>query len=130
MARTKQTARKSTGGLMPRKPLASKAARRSAQSASGTGGDDDDTNGRGNDHEADEREPKRAKTDPHALPAQAALAHAAAAAGALAPSKLYASLINDFSSKPSPSIPSNCMLLIYYRSCAMLNGKIGYSSSS
>ncbi len=37
MARTKQTARKSTGGKAPRKQLASKAARKSAPSAA-TGG--------------------------------------------------------------------------------------------
>ncbi|ORX65594.1 hypothetical protein DL89DRAFT_296032, partial [Linderina pennispora] len=36
MARTKQTARKSTGGKAPRKQLATKAARKSAPS--GTGG--------------------------------------------------------------------------------------------
>merc|ERR1712078_888854 len=35
MARTKQTARKSTGGKAPRKQLASKAARKSANSVSG-----------------------------------------------------------------------------------------------
>ena len=35
MARTKQTARKSTGGKAPRKQLATKAARRSAPSAGG-----------------------------------------------------------------------------------------------
>ena len=35
MARTKQTARKSTGGKAPRKQLATKAARKSAPSASG-----------------------------------------------------------------------------------------------
>ena len=35
MARTKQTARKSTGGKAPRKQLASKAARKSAPSTGG-----------------------------------------------------------------------------------------------
>jgi len=35
MARTKQTARKSTGGKAPRKPLAAKAARKSAPSTGG-----------------------------------------------------------------------------------------------
>ena len=35
MARTKQTARKSTGGKAPRKQLATKAARKSTPSASG-----------------------------------------------------------------------------------------------
>ena len=35
MARTKQTARKSTGGKAPRKQLATKAARKSAPSAGG-----------------------------------------------------------------------------------------------
>jgi len=35
MARTKQTARKSTGGKVPRKELATKAARRAAPSAGG-----------------------------------------------------------------------------------------------
>ena len=38
MARTKQTARKSTGGKAPRKSVASKAARKSAASASSSGG--------------------------------------------------------------------------------------------
>ncbi|WWD20133.1 histone H3 [Kwoniella shandongensis] len=37
MARTKQTARKSTGGKAPRKQLATKAARKSATKASGPG---------------------------------------------------------------------------------------------
>ena len=36
MARTKQTARKSTGGKAPRKQLATKAARKAAPSAGGT----------------------------------------------------------------------------------------------
>ncbi|KAL9716727.1 histone H3.1 [Leucoagaricus gongylophorus] len=35
MARTKQTARKSTGGKAPRKQLATKAARKTAQAATG-----------------------------------------------------------------------------------------------
>ncbi|KAK4806276.1 hypothetical protein QYF61_008462 [Mycteria americana] len=39
MARTKQTARKSTGGKAPRKQLATKAARKSAPSTGGTGAD-------------------------------------------------------------------------------------------
>ncbi|ODQ66176.1 histone H3 [Nadsonia fulvescens var. elongata DSM 6958] len=38
MARTKQTARKSTGGKAPRKQLASKAARKSAPSSAAPGG--------------------------------------------------------------------------------------------
>jgi len=38
MARTKQTARKSTGGKAPRKQLATKAARKTAPSATATGG--------------------------------------------------------------------------------------------
>ena len=38
MARTKQTARKSTGGKAPRKQLATKAARKSAPSAPSSGG--------------------------------------------------------------------------------------------
>ncbi|KAI0721175.1 histone H3 [Fomitopsis betulina] len=38
MARTKQTARKSTGGKAPRKQLATKAARKTAPSAAATGG--------------------------------------------------------------------------------------------
>ncbi|KAJ2046549.1 histone H3.1 [Coemansia sp. RSA 376] len=38
MARTKQTARKSTGGKAPRKQLATKAARKSAPQAAATGG--------------------------------------------------------------------------------------------
>lgn len=38
MARTKQTSRKTTGGKAPRKQLASKAARKSAPSASAAGG--------------------------------------------------------------------------------------------
>jgi histone H3 len=36
MARTKQTARKSTGGKAPRKQLATKAARKSAPATGGT----------------------------------------------------------------------------------------------
>ena len=35
MARTKQTARKSTGGIAPRKPLATKAAKKSAPATGG-----------------------------------------------------------------------------------------------
>ncbi|KAI0079553.1 histone H3 [Panus rudis PR-1116 ss-1] len=38
MARTKQTARKSTGGKAPRKQLATKAARKTATAAAATGG--------------------------------------------------------------------------------------------
>ncbi|KAK7695238.1 histone H3 [Cerrena zonata] len=38
MARTKQTARKSTGGKAPRKQLATKAARKTAAAATATGG--------------------------------------------------------------------------------------------
>ena len=38
MARTKQTARKSTGAKLPRKHLATKAARKSAPATTGTGG--------------------------------------------------------------------------------------------
>ncbi|EKM61788.1 uncharacterized protein PHACADRAFT_248653 [Phanerochaete carnosa HHB-10118-sp] len=38
MARTKQTARKSTGGKAPRKQLATKAARKTAATAAATGG--------------------------------------------------------------------------------------------